>query len=268
MPYKFAIIAGTGVVAAAAFGYFFSNFALTNGYGFLIIAIICGIMYIALFSLRMLITERTRIAALCIALDMICFAIFFFNNASLWLVASAALAALWLLSAWRAGRNAINNMVRVKIYNLGTIFIKPSLRAILFLSIASYLSLVNPAHIAVSREMIGSLTQTINSDYGNALMQQITDQPLTPETSNTIINKTVDTIQTILNKIINLVPPNLKTALLIGIGIIIFLLLGSTVSLVAPLVNGLVWLFLILLLRADFIKIKIEAVNKETIVAA
>lgn len=257
-----------GIIAAGLFGYFFSGFALTNGYGSLMLAAVCGSMYIALFSLRMLITERVRTAALCIALDMIAFSASFFNNASLWLVVSAALAALWLLSAWRAGRSAINNMVRVKIYNLGAAFIKPSLRAILFLCIASYLSLVNPAHIGVSRAMIASFAQTVNSDYGNALMRQITDQPFTPETTDRAINKATDTVHALFNKIISLVPPNLKTTLLIGMGIILFLLLGSTVSLTIPLVNGLVWLFITLLLRAGFIKIKTEAVNKETIVAA
>lgn len=266
MSYKFIFIAALEAFAAALFGYFFSAFALTNSSPNLIPAAAFGLIYIALFSLRILITERARHAALCIALDLLFFAVPFLNHASVWLFASAVITGLWLFFIWRAGRNAINNMVRIRLYNLSAVFAKPLIRAILFLCVASYLSLVNPAHIAVSREMVASFAKTINSQYGSIIMQNITDQ-FTPAKNNQTIEKAVDAIHALLNKTINLVPPNMKTALLIGAGIIIFLMANSAVSLIAPFINGLISMLIALLLRINFIKIKTEATAKETIVA-
>lgn len=268
MHYKFALIAACGAFTATAFGYFFSDFALTNSYASLIFAIICALIYLALFSLRMLITERAWIALVWIALDLLLFSISFLNYFSLWLFISAIIAGVWLFFAWHRGRAAITNMIRIRVRDLGISFIKPSLHAIMFLCIASYLSLINPAQFAISRDTIASFTAKTTQQFGNIFIQDSIGKPVTPEMNTQILERATNTIHTMTQKIITRIPPHFKSAALVGLGIIIFLVLGSTTSIFVPVINSIVWLFIALLLRAHFIIIKKETMEKETIIAA
>ncbi len=268
MHYKFILIAACGAFTAAALGYFFSDFALTNSYASLITASICALMYLALFSLRMLITPRARIAILWIIVDLLLFTASFFNHFSLWLGIAAIIAGAWLFLAWHRGRAAMMNMVRIRLRDLGTSFIKPSLHAIMFLCIASYLSLINPAQFALSRDVIASLTQKTTQQFGNIFIQDSIGKPVTPEMNAQILERATNTIHAMTEKIITRIPPRFKSAALVGLGIIIFLVLGSTTSIFIPVINSIVWFFITLLLRAHFITIKTETTEKETIIAA
>lgn len=268
MHYKQSIIAGVGVLTSAALGYFFSWFAFTNDYRSLIIAAAIALIYIALVTLRMLVVHRALLALGFIIVDIIVFTASFAHHLSLWLIIGAAIAGVWLFYAWRAGRKTVNNMVVIRIPGLSHSFIKSSLRAILFLCIATYLSLIDPAQLAVSRAFITSSIKTALSGANANIIQQITGRPVKSEEKAQIIERTINAFHTAGNHIINRVPPQLKPALIGGLGIIIFFLISNIIPFLIPLVTSFVWCCIQLLLRIQFITIKKEKADKETIIIA
>ncbi len=258
-------IGALGAITAGAFGWFFSWYATIGGYGSLIIAVIFALLYISFFTLRMLITERSIHAWIFIACDLILFILPFINYFSLWLLIVAGIVNLWLYLAWREGRRATDNMVRIRLRGLAHGFIKSTSRAVLFLGIATYLSLVNPEQIAVSRTLIASSLEGMMNGANRGVIQQIVGRDISPEESATAIQKITDGIDTGVRAFIGEIPPQAKTGILIGLGVIIFLLASSFINIFIPLVMGFVWCVLRLLLKLDFITITTEKADKETI---
>lgn len=265
MNYKRDIIVGVGVLTSAALGYFFSWFALTNDYTALAIAAVIALVYIALVTLRILVVHRALPALGFIILDLIVFTASFAYHLSLWLVIGAAIAGIWLFLAWRAGRQSVNNMVVIRIPALSHGCIKSSFRAIVFLCIATYLSLVNPAELAVSRAVIASSIQTAVSRADANFMQNMIGRDIPPEDTSRVTEKIITAFHTVGNRFLAYVPQQFKTALLVGLGIIIFLLVSSFTTILIPIVISFIWCFIQLLFRAGFITIKTEQVGKETI---
>lgn len=265
MNYKLNIIAGFGVLTSAALGYFFSWFALTNDYRSLVVSAAIALIYIALITLRMLVTHRASSALGFIILDLVVFTASFAYHLSLWLIISAAIAGIWLFHAWRAGRQSVNNMVIIRLPQLSRGFMASSFRAIVFLCIATYLSLVNPAELAVSRAIISSSIQNAMSRADADFMQKMIGRDIPLEETSSVTEKIITAFHTVSNRFLEYVPPQFKTALLVGLGIIIFLLISSLTTFLIPLIMGFVWCFIQLLLRVGFITIQKERVEKETI---
>ena len=253
------------MLTATALGYFFSSFALTNDYPSLVIAAVIALVYIALFTLRMLVINHAGSAAGFIALDCIVFITSFAYHFSLWLFAGAAVAGIWLFHAWRLGKASLKNMVIIRLHDLSNNCVKSSFRAILFLCIAAYLSLVDPTQLAVSRAFIASSIQNTLSGANANIIEHITGRPTKSEEKARIIERAANAVHEAGNQIINRVPPQLKPALLVGLGIIIFLLISSIITVLIPIVMAFVWCFIKLLLKIQFITIKTEKVDKETI---
>ncbi len=260
------IIGALGTIMAGAFGWFFSWYATIGGYGSLIIAGVFALLYIALFTLRMLITTRPIHAWILITCDLVVFLLSFIGHFSLWLLIAAGITNLWLYAAWREGRRSTDNMLRIQLKGLANGFIKSSFRAILFLGIATYLSLVNPERIAVSRALIASSLEGMINGANRGVIQQIVGRDISPEESATVIQKIADGVHTGASAFIDRIPPNMKTGILIGLGVIIFLLASSIITIFMPLVMGFVWGVLQLLLRFKIITIKTEKADKEIIV--
>lgn len=259
-------IGALGAITAGAFGWFFSWYATIDGYGSLVIAVIFALLYISLFTLRMLVTPRPLHAYVLIACDLVLFLLPFISHFSLWLLVTAGIVSLWLYLAWREGRRATDNMMRIQLKGLAQGFIKSTFRAVLFLGIATYLSLVNPERIAVSRTLIASSLEGMMNGANRGVIQQIVGKDITPEESAAVIKKITDGIDTGARAFLDNVPPKAKTGILIGLGVIIFLLASSFVSILIPLVMGFVWCVLQLLLKLNFITITTEKADKETIV--
>lgn len=255
-----------GAIASGAFGWFFSWYATIGGYDSLVIAVIFALIYLSLLTLRMLMTTRPLYAWICIACDIVLFLLSFIGHFSLWLLVIGGITNAWLYFAWREGRRSVDNMLHIRLRGLTNGFIKSSFRAILFLGIASYLSLINPDRIAISRTLIaGSLEGMING-ANRGVIQQIVGRDISPEESATVIQKMTDGVHTATSAFIDKIPPNMKTGLLIGLGVIIFLLASSVINIFLPLVMGFVWGVMQLLLRFKIITIKMEKVDKEVIV--
>ena len=255
-----------GIIASGAFGWFFAWYATIGGYSSLIIAIIFALIYLALFTVRILITKKPAHAWTLITGDLVVFLLSFAGHFSLWLVVTGIVTALWLFAAWREGRRSIDNMLRIRLKGFAHGFIKLSFRAVLFLGIASYLSLVNPDRIAVSRALV---SETIASAIGSAnksILEQVVGRPISPEESSTAIERVSAGLYTGINALIATVPPQAKTALLVGIGIIVFLLASSLTSVLMPLVMLFVWGVMQLLLHFKIITIKTEKADREVIV--
>jgi hypothetical protein len=157
-------------------------------------------------------------------------------------------------------------MMHIQLKGLAHGFIKSTFRAVLFLGIATYLSLVNPERIAVSRTLIASSLEGMMNGANRGVIQQIVGRDISPEESATVIQKITDGIDVGTRAFLNKVPPQAKTGILIGLGVIIFLLASSFVAILIPVVMGFVWCVLQLLLRLDFITITTEKADKETIV--
>lgn len=258
-------IGALGAMTAGAFGWFFSWYATIGGYDSLVIAIIFALLYISFFTLRMLVTTRPLHAWVLIACDLILFLLPFLGHFSLWLLVAAGITNLWLYLAWQGGRHSINNMMRIRLKGLAHGFITSTFRAVLFLGIATYLSLVNPDRIALSRTLIASSLEGMMNGANRGVIQQIVGKDITPEESATVIQKITDGIDRGARAFLDTVPPQAKTGILIGLGVIIFLLASSFVSILTPLVMGFVWCVLQLLLRLNFITITTEKADKETI---
>ena len=255
-----------GAITAGAFGWFFSWYATVGGYGSLVIAIIFALVYISFFTLRMLVTTRPRHAWILIACDLVFFLLSFIGHFSLWLLVVAGITNFWLYSACREGRRTTDNMLRIRLNGLAHGFIKSTFRAMLFLAIASYLSLVNPDRIAVSRTLIATSLEGMINGANRGVIQQIVGRNIAPEESATVIQKITDGVHTATSAFIEKIPPNMRTGLLIGFGVIIFLLASSFITIFIPLIIGFVWGVLQLLLRFNIITIRIEKAEKETIV--
>jgi hypothetical protein len=259
-------IGALGAVTAGAFGWFFSWYATLGGYGTLAIAIVFALLYIAFLTLRMLVTERSWHIWILTAADLILFALPFWGHWSVWFFAALGITNLWLFTAWRAGRKSTNNMIHIRLAELSHGFMKSSFRAVLFLGIASYLSLVDPSRIAISKELIaGSLSGVMNG-ANRGVIQQVVGRDITPEEAASVIEKVTVGIHTGIGAFVEKIPPQAQTGLLIGLGVIVFLLASSLINLFLPFVIGFVWCVLKLLLRLDFITITTEKTDKEIIV--
>ncbi len=259
-------IGALGAITAGAFGWFFLWYATIGGYGSLVIAVIFALLYISFFTLRMLVTENRIHAGTLIGCDLVLFLLPFIGHFSPWLAATAGIAAVWLFAAWREGRRSTENMVQIRLKELSHGFIKSSFRAVLFLGIASYLSLVNPERIAVSRALIESSLNGMVSGANKGFLQQIVGREITPEESADAVGRIANGMHAAADAVIGKVPQKAKGGILIGVGIVIFLLASGLINLLIPLVMGFVWCVLRLLLRLDFITIRTEKADKETIV--
>ena len=268
MDYKMAGVGLLGAFASGIFGYFFSSFAIGGDYSALTASCVVALIYLALVTLRMLVIDVPWQSGTLIGLDMAVFAASFVGSLSLWFVLACAIAGSWLFSAWKSGKRAVNNMVRIRLRDLGPGFVRSSLHAILFLGIATYLSLIDPNRLAVPRTFI---TQSVNkamSGPGKGIFDELTKQyPATPGAEAGIAEKTAGMIHGAAQRFIDRIPPEARTALLIGFGIILFLLVNSFTGFVIPLVVLFLWATISLLLRLDFITIRTEKVDKETITA-
>ena len=259
-------IGALGTIMAGAFGWFFSWYATVGGYGSLVIAIVFALLYISFFTLRMLVTTRPLHAWILIACDLIFFLLPFLGQFSLWLLAIGGITNLWLYLAWREGRRSTDNMMHIQLKGLAHGFIKSTFRAMLFLGIATYLSLVNPERIAISRTLIASSLENIMNGGNRGVIQQIVGRDISPEESAMVIQKITNGIDGGTRAFLAKVPPQAKTGILIGLGVIIFLLASSFVAIFIPLIMGFVWTIFQLLLRLNFITITTEKADKETIV--
>ncbi len=260
-------IGALGAITAGAFGWFFSWYAMIGGYGSLVIAVIFALLYISFFTLRMLVTDNRIHAGTLIGCDLVLFLLPFIGHFSPWLGAAAGVTAVWLFAAWREGRRSTENMMHIRLKELSHGFVKSTFRAVLFLGIAAYLSLVDPARIAVSRTLIAdSLKNMAGNEANRGIIEQIAGRKITPEETAGTIDRIADGMHTAAEAVIGKVPPKAKTGLLIGLGIIIFLLASSLINLLIPLVMGFVWCVLQLLLKLDFITMTTEKADKETIV--
>lgn len=259
-------IGALGAMTAGAFGWFFSWYATIGGYDSLAIAVIFALLYISFFTLRMLVTEnRTHIASL-IACDLVLFLLPFMGHFSPWLAATGGIAGIWLFAAWRQGRAQIENMMHIRIKELTYGFIKSVFRAVLFLGIATYLSLIDPSRIAVSRTLIQNSLSNMMSGANKGFMEQIVGRKITPEESAGVINQVANGVHAAAEAMLGKVPPKARGGILVGIGIILFLLISSFINLLIPLVMGFVWCVLQLLLKLNFITITTEKADKETII--
>ena len=259
-------IGALGAITAGAFGWFFSWYATLGGYGSLVIAVVFALLYISFFTLRMLVTENRIHAGTLIGCDLVLFLLPFLGEFSPWLAATAGVTAVWLFAAWREGRSATENMVHIRLKELSHGFIKSAFRAVLFLGIGSYLSLVNPERIAVSQELVSKSLSSMMGNANTGIIQQIIGRPITPEESAGAIERISAGLHTGIDGFVKRVPPKAKTGLLIGLGVIVFLLASSLINILIPLVMGFVWCVLQLLLKLNFITITTEKAEKETIV--
>lgn len=259
-------IGALGAMTAGAFGWFFSWYATIGGYDSLAIAVVFALLYISFFTLRMLVTENRAHAGALIGCDLVLFLLPFIGHFSPWLAATAGIAAIWLFAAWREGRRQTENMMHIRIKELARGFIKSTFRAVLFLSIATYLSLIDPAGIAVSRTLIENSLNNMMSNVNKGFMEQVVGREITAEESKDAINRIARSIEATAEAVIGKVPPKAKSGILVGVGIVIFLLVSSFINLLIPLVMGFVWCVLRLLLKLNFITITTEKADKETIV--
>ncbi len=262
--------AGIGIVsgfAFAAFGWFFAAFAIGNQYGALTAAGVVALLYLVSATVRMLVIEKATVAAGLIAIDIALFALSFASNFSGWLFVACAIAWLWLFKAWQNGKKAVGNMVKIHMQELGRSFVRTSLHAMLFLTIAVYLSLLDPAKLAVSRAFIESSVSSTMKNGGAEFLKRIADAPLSERETASVTDKVVSGIYKAANDAITTIPAEARTGILIGLGLVAFLLLNSVTGLAIPLITGFVWVSVRLLLRLKFITIVTEKIDKETITA-
>lgn len=267
MDYKLSGIGFIGILASALAGYFFSSFALLNDYAGLVIACVFALIYLASAAVRVLaVSEKWQIATL-IAIDMGVFAASFTNAFSIWFGLALAVCGTWLFAAWRRGRRATDNMVKIRLRDLGPAFVRPALHAILFLAIATYLSLVNPKTISVPRAFIAESVQSVMTSMGKGVIEKLTEGKLSEDESKGVIDKTITLMHKVTNGIVDQVPEEARSALLIGIGIIAFLLVNSVTGFLIPIIALFLSMAVRLLLRIGFISIRTEKAEKETIIA-
>ncbi len=259
-------IGALGAMTAGAFGWFFSWYATIGGYDSLAIAVVFALLYISFFTLRMLVTENRAHAWALIGCDLVLFLLPFIGHFSPWLAATGIIAGAWLFAAWRQGRRQTENMVHIRLKELAYGFIKSTFRAVLFLGIATYLSLVDPKSIAVSRTLIENSLSNMMSDANKGFMEQVVGRKITAEESADAISRIASSMHAAAEAVIGKVPPKAKSGILVGVGIVIFLLASSLINLLIPLVMGFVWCVLRLLLKLNFITITTEKADKETIV--
>jgi|GEM_PF-2519290 len=259
-------IGALGAVSAGAFGWFFSWYATFGGTETLVIAIAFALIYISFLTLRMLVTESRTHTWILIVCDLILFFLPFINNLSIWLFVIAGIAHTWLYLAWREGRAQTANMIHIRLKDFSHGFIKSAFRAVLFLGIATYLSFVDPNRIAISRALITTSLNNMMNSANRGVVEQIVGRSITAEESNIIIQTITNSVHTITETFITKIPPKAKTGLVIGLGVIVFLLASSFINLFMPFVMGFVWCVLQLLLKFNFITITTEKTDKETIV--
>ena len=265
MDYRMTAIGTLGVFTSAIMGYFFASFTLVNDYRALTVACILALVYLALVTLRMLVVEKPWHCGALIVLDLGLFSVSFNEHFSPWLVIGVMIAGIWLFAAWRKGRYEVDNMVKIRLRELGNGFIRPSLHALLFLLIASYVSLVNPQTIGIPRTLVAESVRNVMAGVGQKFIGKMTNGPQTPETSAGLEERAVAVIYAGLDRVISAVPEEARVGLLVGIGIVVFLLVNTMTGFVIPPIVFFLWMIVGLLLRINFITIRTEKVDKEIV---
>ncbi len=255
-----------GAFTSALFGYFFSLFAIGGNYTALIISGVVALVYLTLVTVRMLIIDAPWQSAALIVLDLALFTASFVGSISIWFVLACAITGIWFFIAWKSGKKAVNNMVRVRLRDLGPGFVRSSLHAILFLMIATYLSFIDPTRIAVSQALVRQSVHSVMNGVGKSAFDEILKRyPVPQADAPGLTDRVAGIIHGTAQKLIDTVPPQARTAFLIGLGIILFLLVNSFTGFVIPIVVLFLWGAISLLLRLNFITIRTEKVDKETI---
>lgn len=267
MDYKLSGIGFIGVLSSVIAGYFFSSFALLDDYTGLVVACVFALIYLTSAALRVLTIEEKWQAATLIALDMVVFSASFTSAFSIWFVLALAVGGTWLFAAWKNGRRATGNMLKVRLRDLGHAFVRPALHAMLFLAIATYLSLVNPKTITVPRALVAESVRSVMDKIGTDIVAKITETDLSAEQSESLIDKVITAMHKAANGVVQQVPEEARAPLLIGVGIMAFLLVNSVTGFLIPIITLFLWVAVRLLLRIGFISIRTEKAEKETIIA-
>ncbi len=255
-----------GASTSALFGYFFSSFAIGGDYTALTISGVVALVYLAIVTLRMLVIDAPWQSRTLIVLDLALFTASFVGSISIWFVLACATSGFWQFMAWKSGKKAMNNMVRIRLRDLGPGFVRSSLHAILFLMIATYLSFIDPTRLAVSQTLVRQSVQSVMNGAGKGIFDEIIKQYPAPQAdASGFANRVANIIHGAAQKFIDTVPPQARTALLIGLGIILFLLVNSFTGFITPIIVLFLWATISLLLRLNFITIRTEKVDKETI---
>ena len=251
MDHKIAVLVAVSLLVAAAFGYFFVDFVLKNNFWSLFWALLIGIVYLVLLLLKTTLIKSGWGDFTAIALDIIIISAFFWGHWNLWLWLAAAITIFSLWTTAALMQNIMKNSVKFRLWEMSRHFFRPTFLALTFFVVAVYISFINPQQIGLPKDAVDYL---VNLGYQTS--------PIALRVSPEVLS---EYIYQNLSLSLQSLPLETKTSLLILAGLAALAIVGSFSFLISWLGLGLSWLIFRLLLTGQFIKIKKEKVDKETL---
>lgn len=296
---KTLIIGLVSGLLALAYGYFYSQFTLAGSGPSLLIALIAGIFYLALFLVKSLVIDDRYWTLSLIIVDVLAITFFFWLKAPIvWLATGAAItAALLFVADWR-GKTELGNMIKIRFRELKITVISTAFLSLTFISLFIYVSVLDFNQIKLSRKPFDyavksseSLVQKVlprfstKLNFGELLKMAVSRvRPELPEetseilvadltnrlekSTNTAINlkeNALDIIYNLINGLLDKIPENLRLPTIIIFALMIFFVINGGAFIFVWLISILAWLIYKLMLTTDFARIKLERSQKETV---
>lgn len=251
MNYKIIVLSAVSLAIAAAFGFFFVDFVLKGNLWSLLWALVIGIVYLSLLFIKTTIIKPVWGDLLSITLDVLIISAFFWGNYNLWLWLAALITILGLWSTTSLVQSIVNNVVKIRLFELGRHFFRPAFLALSFFVVAVYLSFVNPQQLTIPKESFDYLINLVSQTAPVKV-------PLPPPF-------VIDFTYQRLNEVLQSLPLQAKVSLLVLAGLVVLSLINSFSFLVAWVGYGISWLIFRLLLAIKFVTIRTIKVDKEII---
>ncbi len=251
MNHKIVILSAVSLIIAAALGFFFVDFVLKGNLWSLLWALIIGIIYLSLLFIKTTIIKPAWDDLLSITIDVIVISAFFWGNYNIWLWLAALITIIGLWSATSFVQSIVNNVVKIRLFELSRHFFRPAFLALSFFVVAVYLSFINPELLVIPIEPIRYLVDLTAQTTPVKL-------PMPPE-------DLADFIYRRLNQTLANLPFQAKVSFLVLAGLIVLSVINSFSFIVSWVGFVISWLIFRLLLAIKFVTIKTQKVEKELI---
>lgn len=257
------IVLGAAVVAsAAAFGYFFNSFLVTENAALLIWSLIGAAIFLIVFPIAAMLIDATRRMFLIIGLAVIGMSVWFLvNYAGLPLLAGTAILILILFNAYRAAVFEMNNSFKIKFMKIARPIANQAASGLAILALLLYFGSLDFKDASsfffnLTEKSVMTAESLLPSEFQKNLTPALKEQ-LRSETINQIYNLTFGKLLSLSKVQQNLI--------LLGVGAATFLTLRGTVFLLNWLI---VWIgagIFRILHSARFFRIALESKSQEVV---
>lgn len=193
MPAKLLVFKLFPIISLIAFSYFFSAFINNSHYGYFLASIFCGVIFLALFVIQIILSNSFKKEIIWIFIESIALVIFFYHYLSYWILVAVGSAFLMFLIAYWRGRKELANMLTIMFFDLRKVILGRAIMGLVLFCVLVYISTVDLKTFVISKTFfqyfsapIETVTKYFITDFSlempvGGLFEKIAQKAITPE---------------------------------------------------------------------------------------